>query len=189
MIGETRRWLLTIAVATFVALSFLWLADVQGTLTFVILLIAELAAVGTIALRSRQGTKPTLYSTLMEALGWIGAPLLALALLRSVSAQAEWRFTTGLLLVLVPIWAGDIAGIFVGMTIGRHKLAPAISPNKTVEGAIGNLVFAIIFAMACGRFLHLSPWIGLTCGHTAFLTKRSMSSTGKRKAYGTLPAD
>lgn len=41
--------------------------------------------------------------------------------------------------VLLVIWAGDSGAYFVGRAIGKHKMAPAISPNKTWEGAIGGL--------------------------------------------------
>jgi phosphatidate cytidylyltransferase len=37
------------------------------------------------------------------------------------------------------IWAGDGAALYVGRSLGRHKLAPVVSPQKTIEGAIGGL--------------------------------------------------
>lgn len=51
--------------------------------------------------------------------------------------------TTGLVLtyaVLLSVWANDSLAYFVGSTIGRHKLAPRISPNKSWEGFIGGMV-------------------------------------------------
>jgi len=56
-----------------------------------------------------------------------------------------------LMMLFVIIWAGDIFAFVFGKTMGRHKLA-AVSPNKTVEGAIAGLVFSILSAVAC-RFL------------------------------------
>ena len=48
---------------------------------------------------------------------------------------------------------GDIGAYFVGRTIGKHSLIPRISPNKTVEGTIGGLVFSVISALAGKLYL------------------------------------
>lgn len=53
-----------------------------------------------------------------------------------------------LMLLLVIIWANDIFAYLVGRTLGRHKLAPVISPKKTVEGAIGGLLFGVLASYA-----------------------------------------
>lgn len=45
--------------------------------------------------------------------------------------------------ILLAVWVGDIAAYYVGKTIGRHKLAPLVSPNKTWEGAIASLIASI----------------------------------------------
>ena len=52
-----------------------------------------------------------------------------------------------LLLALFVIWAADTGAYFVGRKLGRHKLSPRISPNKTVEGLIGGAVTAVLVAM------------------------------------------
>jgi phosphatidate cytidylyltransferase len=52
------------------------------------------------------------------------------------------------LFLLVLTWAVDSAAYFAGRRFGRHKLAPAISPGKTFEGAWGGLVVAGIAALA-----------------------------------------
>lgn len=44
-------------------------------------------------------------------------------------------------------WMCDAGGFFVGATLGKHKLCPKISPKKTVEGAIGGVIFCIISAV------------------------------------------
>src|SRR5262249_36244654 len=49
-----------------------------------------------------------------------------------------------LMFLFVVIWINDIFAFLVGKTIGKHKLASTISPNKTVEGAIGGLLFGVI---------------------------------------------
>lgn len=47
---------------------------------------------------------------------------------------------------LLLIWVTDSGAYFVGRAMGKNKLWPEISPNKTVEGAIGGVVFAVLFS-------------------------------------------
>ena len=54
------------------------------------------------------------------------------------------------MLVFIVAWGCDTAAYFVGFLIGRHKLIPAVSPKKTVEGAIGGIFFAVIFCVLYG---------------------------------------
>lgn len=50
-----------------------------------------------------------------------------------------------LLTALGSAWLSDTGAYFVGRKFGRHKLAPVVSPKKTVEGAIGGLIFSTFF--------------------------------------------
>ena len=50
--------------------------------------------------------------------------------------------------VFVVTWATDIGAYFVGRAIGRRKLAPAISPGKTVEGLFGGIAAATLLGGA-----------------------------------------
>lgn len=54
------------------------------------------------------------------------------------------------LLGLLAVAAGDTAAYAVGRTLGRRRLAPEISPNKTLEGAFGGLAASTVFATAYG---------------------------------------
>lgn len=47
-------------------------------------------------------------------------------------------------LLLFLVWAGDILAYYVGSTIGKHYMAPTISPKKTWEGAIASLVSSVL---------------------------------------------
>jgi phosphatidate cytidylyltransferase len=54
-------------------------------------------------------------------------------------------------------WAGESAAYGVGSLLGRHQLAPAISPRKTVEGALGQLLVSVAAAAGLGAWL-LPHW-------------------------------
>lgn len=72
----------------------------------------------------------------------------------------------GTILVLLPVllaWATDIGAYVFGRTFGSRKLIPSISPGKTVEGALGGLVVAVVICLVYVRFV-LMPYaqLGLT---------------------------
>jgi len=58
--------------------------------------------------------------------------------------------------LLCTVWAGDIAALYTGKALGRHKLAPALSPNKTWEGAIGSVAGSLLVT---GVLLLLARWM------------------------------
>ena len=45
-------------------------------------------------------------------------------------------------------WGGDTCAYFAGRAFGRHKLAPVVSPHKTVEGAAGGILGSVLVGMA-----------------------------------------
>jgi phosphatidate cytidylyltransferase len=70
---------------------------------------------------------------------YIAAPLAMLVQLRQQWAGAFW-----LLYLLLVVWAGDIFAYFVGRSLGRHLMAPRISPKKTWEGAAASLAASLL---------------------------------------------
>lgn len=64
--------------------------------------------------------------------------------------------------LVIVVKMGDTGAYTVGRLVGRHKLAPRLSPGKTVEGAIGALAFAAIGSWF--TFAWLIPWINTTSG-------------------------
>ena len=75
----------------------------------------------------------------------------AIVLLRQGPEGAEW-----VLLAVLAVMATDAAAYAVGRALGRRKLAPAISPNKTVEGAIGGWLGGFGAVIALDAILGLS---------------------------------
>jgi len=82
------------------------------------------------------------------ALPYVGMTLACLPLLRALGNDGLF-----LLYVLLLVWTGDIAALYVGRTIGRHKLAPRVSPGKTWEGAIASSIGTIITALLLFRYV------------------------------------
>lgn len=78
---------------------------------------------------------PLTFAILLHGIGTFGPPLL--------------------LFVLVITWIGDTAAYFVGRTIGKHKLAPVLSPNKTWEGTIASLIGALLVAVLFARWINI----------------------------------
>jgi phosphatidate cytidylyltransferase len=56
---------------------------------------------------------------------------------------------------LVSVWATDTGAYFVGRVLGKHKLAPHISPAKTIEGSVGSLIFGFASVFALDAILGL----------------------------------
>mgnify|MGYP001043613708 CR=1 FL=1 len=85
------------------------------------------------------------------------------------SSFAAFRETnlTFTLFVLLVIWCTDSGAYFMGKAFGKRKLAPTISPNKTIEGSAGGVVIALIFAIIYQSFTHMMDSFGflmlITC--------------------------
>jgi len=62
------------------------------------------------------------------------------------------------LLIVGYTWVNDSFAFFVGKLLGRHKLAPTISPKKTWEGFFGGMIFSMIFGYVMGIITGMGPW-------------------------------
>lgn len=70
-------------------------------------------------------------------------------------------FKSGLWIALVGTWITDIGAYFVGKTYGSKKMAPKISPKKTIEGALGGIVAAFIFVVGVTLYLNVFSFLWL----------------------------
>jgi phosphatidate cytidylyltransferase len=71
-------------------------------------------------------------------------------MLAVVHATHGWQAT---MMLIVTIIVSDSSQYYTGRSLGRHPLAPAISPKKTIEGAVGGVVFGTLTAVLIGRQL------------------------------------
>jgi phosphatidate cytidylyltransferase len=97
----------------------------------------------------RKELRTALGSAASSAFGvlYIAVPLALLIRLRWTPGSSVLT-----IFVLASVWAGDIAAYYVGKSIGRHKLAPIVSPNKTWEGAIASVIASIGVAILVFHF-------------------------------------
>ncbi len=86
---------------------------------------------------------------------WVGVFFPYFALLHN-----RGRGVRLIMLMLLLVFASDSGAYFVGRLAGRIKLMPRVSPQKTVEGAIGGLAAAVIAALILR--ITLAPWLSLT---------------------------
>jgi phosphatidate cytidylyltransferase len=85
--------------------------------------------------------------------GFFYALLPALALLWIRERDAHGLYL--LIWTFIVTWSTDIGAYFAGRSLGRRKLAPTISPNKTVEGLYGGIAAATILGGAWALAMHL----------------------------------
>jgi len=103
-------------------------------------------------------------------IAYLGVLPAYLAMLRtsraSGAAEDLHRGTIAVALAVFVPKACDIGAFFTGRFLGRHRMAPVLSPKKTWEGAIGGLVLAVIVAVALNQFGPVIP--GGLLGEIAF---------------------
>ena len=136
-----------------------------GPLSIGLLLVLSMAGVLSAPLWIQQKNRVLLELSSL----WCICPLLAIAALHTLYAPPHslWDVRTPVLLVLLPLWIGDSLAYFVGKAVGKHLLAPKISPKKTVEGAIANLAGCTLGAWGVGALLGVPAWISLVTGALA----------------------
>lgn len=142
-----------------------WLDPDGGYFPLVVALAVLVPLVSTV-FRQQPRRRPGEWATIAGATLYLVLPAFAAIALRGTEGTVDRNWFQSLadampgpdtnarglglfLLALLITWMSDTAAYLVGKSIGRTKLIPKVSPNKTVEGALGGLVAAAITAAAC----------------------------------------
>ncbi len=141
-----------VRLAGYLSLAGLLAAGLYGT-QFQVLLVAVISLPLLFALTLAQ-PHPSLGGLALTLLGifWIGLALTHAVMLRGLPHGI------GIVLdVLAGVFLGDTGAYLGGRMFGRRPLAPAISPNKTVEGLVIGMAFAVLGVWIAGRYQEWLP--------------------------------
>lgn len=103
------------------------------------------------------------FAFLLAGLLYVPLLLAHLLLLRYEPLGSQWLF-----LLMTIVMAGDTGAYYVGSSLGRHKLYPVVSPNKSVEGSVGGLVGSTVGALVA-RWAFFPELAVVDCLATALL--------------------
>jgi phosphatidate cytidylyltransferase len=110
--------------------------------THILILGISLTCIFYVIFYNHLGSISGVATTIFAAL-WMGLPMSFGILI--LKENEYGTYITGFLLGVVSI--ADVGAYIVGSSLGKHKLCPRLSPNKTVEGAIGGLFFSCVSAL------------------------------------------
>lgn len=137
-----------------------------------------------------QGPVPDMLYRQVTGLVYIPLLLGHLILIRDWDHGVTWVF-----FLLAVIFAGDTAAYYTGNALGRRKLAPNISPGKTVEGAVGglagNLLVGALFKIFFFAEFGWASWLVLilvmgVLGQAGDLTESMLKRSVQRKDSGNI---
>ena len=123
------------------------LAAYEGGMASQALITGMIALLFVAGLFAREDVSLSLARAAYTLLGvlYVSWLLTHVLLLRLLQEDIKGQFYV--LYVFLVVWLGDAAALYVGSLMGRHRLAPSISPRKTIEGAIGGLLGSVAGAL------------------------------------------
>ena len=121
--------------------------------------VVALSLLWTLFLRSSGEKAAVSWASSLAGIFYMGW-LLSYWVLIMNSYGGDWNGRDWVLLALFSTFAVDTAAYFVGRALGRHKMAPTISPGKTWEGAAGGLLGALVAVIVLALLLdiNISYW-------------------------------
>lgn len=178
-LGADRKGLSHVGYAVVVAFGLAAVAGAPQALLIGIITTAVFAPLATALTHpDRSGTLATASLSAMGML-YLGLPTYAAIALRETAGAVDHRWVTNLAnltaldwsaaprglawtaLVVITIWVGDSLAFLGGRRFGRRRLAPRISPGKTIEGSLAGLLGSALSALLCAALFGLSlPAVG-----------------------------
>ena len=119
-------------------------------LVMALVLFSFLIWLGAVSVFSHGGISYKSVSEVFMSVTYVTVSFTSLSLLRYMTLGVYFFE-----LVFISAWVCDSFAYFTGRLFGKHKLAPELSPKKTVEGAIGGVIFAIIGCLVYGVIIAL----------------------------------
>ncbi|MBP2650251.1 MAG: phosphatidate cytidylyltransferase [Firmicutes bacterium] len=157
------------AIAIILIWGTAWLGNFQETIA--VLVVATFIIMAKVILTNASFTLRDAIYTIFGIV-YIGLSFAHLVLLRFTDCSFEIKTAMGLLqsgevffwVAIIGTWASDTFAFFVGSWLGKHKLAPLISPGKTWEGLAGGVAGSIIAVIVIGNLCNLNLYNSACAG-------------------------
>ncbi|MCG6917703.1 MAG: phosphatidate cytidylyltransferase [Deltaproteobacteria bacterium] len=145
---ETKSWvrIVTLATSLLLPLATYW-QGILGLSTATVVVIFVTLTIHLLLYAKEEAILQSLGALVFAQL-YIPFLLSHVLLLFQVPSGRRWIF-----FLFFVIFAGDTGAYYAGHRLGRHKLWPAVSPGKTVEGAVGGLLSSLATALLVGKLL------------------------------------
>jgi phosphatidate cytidylyltransferase len=152
---KTSPWVLVPLVLPFFIVGWWREWNLLGPVTLVALIVVMVYALWLYEIKKDESAPATWMAMVggVMLIGWLGSHFFSL---RNIDTMA-WQWT---MLAMLSTWIADSAAYVVGKylagnVLGKHRLSPRLSPNKTVEGYVGGIVLGTAFTVGLAYFLEL----------------------------------
>lgn len=143
MLGLPLRWLFLLSGSAATA----WTVEGGNVAVILTMLSIVWMAIMVFAARGADGEQVRVWTRNLSYGLWLMLWIMMfVAVLANLHPQSHGPIF--LLAAFVGVWSADIGAYFAGRAFGRHKLCPAISPGKTIEGAVAGILLGTIAAAA-----------------------------------------
>lgn len=161
---KTARWILYVFLAVAVALIFFETDSIFTEASFFLAIFAIMTA-GVVC-------KDIRYPGALATLAVLVYPIVPMLIITKLALADNWIpvFAIG----CITTWVCDSFALFGGKRFGKNKLAPEVSPNKTIEGSISGAIFAVI----AGAIISIFIDVPLLCCMITSLIASSMGQVG-----------